>query len=404
MDNQPDTMRSQRAERLHAYLEADPDNLPLLGELADLYLHAGAPDRARPFVERLLALCGDPQARFRQAVLLFQEHRFADSQEVTQHLLDAGIDHPAVRYQHALVLSHLERFEEAEALLASLVAEGHEIAELPHLYIRTLHHSGRVDEAIEYAAARVASVPGDSTAAGMLGLLYLDDDRLEDATTAAERALRDAPHNPDALVTLGYVTLAKGNGGGAEEYFASALASEPANGRAHLGRALCAMLVGDLTQGTADLVKAVQCMPRHLGSWNALAWTQLLNGDIDAAEKTLHECLRVDRSFGETYGALAVVAAHRGEWELASKLADKAARLQPDGFAGRFAKSLVWSRQGRKDRADALVKTMLKSLVLPGGDSLDDMVRRFTGTPTPTEADPPRPAPAVRHPGTRTLH
>jgi tetratricopeptide (TPR) repeat protein len=374
-----------RVQRLQGFLAADPDNMALLGEIADIYLHAGEPMRARPMLERMSALQPDAAATLhRMATLLFQERRFEESLVFTGRILEAGGQHAAVRYQHALTLAHLERFDEAEALVATLVEEGAAIPELPHLYIRTLHHAGKVDEAIEYAGAYVRRSPQDTTAAGMLSMLFFDDDRLIDATLMAERALSAAPNNLDALVTLGFATLAFGDAAKAGEYFSRAIAINPRNGRAHLGLALGTMLQGDLPGGRSSLERAVACMPRHLGSRNALAWVQILQGDFDAAQRTLEQSLGIDRRFGETYGGLAVVAARRGQWSLAQELAEKAARLQPDGFAGRFARSLLLAQRGDQQQANALIDAMLKGMVMPTGGHLGDMVRRFTapgGTP-----------------------
>ena len=379
MDHPTESAWIQRVHRLQGYLAADPDNIALLGEIADLYLHAGEPLQARPVLERMSAIRPDEATtRYRMATLLFQERRFDESLALTAALIECGEAHPAVRYQHALTLAQLDRFEEAEGVVALLMEEGAAIPELPHLYIRTLHHAGKVDEAIEYAGDYVRRSPGDTTAAGMLSMLFFDDDRLIDATLMAERALSMAPNNLDALVTLGFATLAFGDAPKAGEYFCRAIAINPRNGRAHLGLALGTMLQGDLAEGRASLERAVACMPRHLGSRNALAWVQILQGDFEAAQRTLEQSLAVDRRFGETYGGLAVVAARSGQWGRAQELADKATRLQPDGFAGRFAKSLLLAQRGDPQQANALIDAMLKGMVMPTGGHLGDMVRRFT--------------------------
>lgn len=378
MDYSSEMGWSQRAHRLQGFLAADPDNVSLLGEIADIYLHAGEPSRARPMLERMSALQPDAATTLhRMATLLFQERRFEETLSFTNRMLEAGERHPAVRYQHALTLAHLERFDEAEPIIAALIEEGCAIPELPHLYIRTLHHAGKVDEAIEYAGAYMQRSPYDSTAAGMLSMLFFDDDRLVEATLMAERALSVAPNNLDALVTLGFATLAIGDATKASEYFDRAIMINRSNGRAHLGLALGAMLQGDLSAGRRSLDEAVACMPRHLGSRNALAWVQIIQGDFDAAQQTLDRSLAIDRRFGETYGGLAVVAARRGQWHRAKELAEKATRLQPDGFAGRFAKSLLLAERGDPQQANALIDAMLKGMVMPSGASLDDMVRRF---------------------------
>ena len=379
MNDQSDSVFAQRVTRLQGHLEADPDNPYLLSQVADLFLRMGNHREARPAVERLLALNPDDGAtRYLVASLLFQEGRYEECLERTRGILDAGETHPAVRFQCARALAHLGRFEEAEPMLATLVAEDSSIRGVPHLYIRTLHHLGKFDEAIEYAGAQMRRRPEDSVTAGMLGLLYLDDDRLVEAALMAEQALIASPGNLDANVTLGFVSLGFGKVPKADVYFERALQLDPGCGRARLGRALIAMLDGDLVGGRAGLEQAVECMPLHLGTWNALAWVQILQGDDEAAMRTLQHCLRIDRRFGETYGALAVVAARQGRWDDVPRLADRAVRLDPEGFGGRFARSLLVAHRGDPRQGQVMVENMLKAAVMPGGGRLDDMVRRFS--------------------------
>lgn len=390
MIERPDPISAQRITRLQSYLDADPDNPRLLSQIADLFLQTGDTLNARPVLDRLTALQPDDSSTlYLMASLLFLERQFEQSLELTGNLLDASENHPVVRFQHARTLAQLERFEEAEPLLASLVAEAADVHGLPHLYIRTLHHLGKFDEAIDYALAHVHGHPDDTGTSGMLSLLYLDDDRLIEAALMAEQTLERSPNNLDAMVTLGFATLAFGEVSKASGCFRRAVELDASSGRASLGQALVAILGGDLATGRQQLERAIECMPLHLGTWNALAWVQLLQGDDEAATRTLQHSLRIDRRFGETYGALAVIAARHGKWEEAKGLSDKAIRLQPDGFAGRFARSLLLAHQGNVEQSRALMDLMLKGAAMPTGGSLDDMVRRFaTAGPSRTPALP----------------
>ena len=112
MSDHGSTAASSRAQQLQAYLEDDPENPRLLREVADIYLQFGNAEKARPVLERMTELYpSDSGTQHRMATLLFQEHRFEESLDITRRILDSGEKHPAVRYLCALTLARLERFD-----------------------------------------------------------------------------------------------------------------------------------------------------------------------------------------------------------------------------------------------------------------------------------------------------
>jgi tetratricopeptide (TPR) repeat protein len=363
---------------LQGYLQADPDNYPLLCEAGDLCLQLGEMEQARPLLEKALAMQpADLGAVYRMAVLLYHDKEWNDSLALTQKILDAGQRHSVVRYQHALTLVRLGKFAEAEPFLAELLQERAALPELPYLYIRTLHYLAKLEEATAFAHAHLQQHPDDVVARGMLSLLYLDQEKVADAEKVAQQVLHVAPNNLDALLAAGSAALGLEHEEDAQGLFERAIAVSPTNGRAWLGLGLGGMMTGHYAQAEEQLVKAVECMPEHLGSWNTLAWLQISQRNLNAAERTLNKCLEINRNFGETHGSLAVVAAMRGEWDKAKILTEKALRLQPDSFAGRFAESLLMAQRGHPQQAGAMVDTILDNFKTPGGDTMTEFMRSF---------------------------
>lgn len=372
------TALEDRLKRLLGFLQADPDNYPLICEAGDLCLQLGDIVQARPLLEKALAMQPDDLgATYRMAVLLFREKDWNSSLALTQKILAAGQPHAAVRYQHALTLVWLGKFDEAEPLLAALLEEQAGFTDLPHLYIRTLHYLVKLDEAVEFANAHLHKHPEDAVARGMLSLLYLDQEKYAEADETAKLALNGAPNNLDALIAAGSTALALEHEEEAKDLFVHATEVSPHNGRAWLGLGLSGMLEGNFTEAETQLEKAVEYSPEHLGSWNTLAWLQISQRNFGAAERTLNKCLEINHNFGETHGGLAVIAAMRGQWDQAKILTEKAMRLQPDSFAGRFAQSLLIAQRGRPQQASAMVDAILNNLKTPGGTSMPDMIRRF---------------------------
>jgi tetratricopeptide (TPR) repeat protein len=367
-----------RRDNLLSYLELDPENFSLLCEAGDILLQLGDTAHARPLLEKALALHEDDLgAMYRMAVLLSFEKEYESSLDMSQKILSAGQYHPTVRRQHTLTLIHLGKYAEAEPFLKSLLDEKTEFSDLPHLYIRTLHYLGKIDEAIAYATGHCAKEPEDAVSSGMLSMLYLDSDRIAEAAQVAQKALENDSKNLDALITAGSTSLAFEREDQANHFFERALEISPHNGRTLLGLGLVAMMRGDLPCAATWLESATSHMPEHLGTWNTLAWAHILRRNLDAAQETLEKCLEIDATFGETHGSLAVVAALRGQWDEAKTLSTKALRLQPNSFAGHYAKSLLLIQQGRPQKATELINATLDGFITPGGGNLAGLIQRF---------------------------
>jgi tetratricopeptide (TPR) repeat protein len=364
---------AERLKRLQSYLEQDPDNLHLLHEAADCALQAGQWQEADVLVERALLLAPqDSLSQYRKAVLLAQGGQAQQSLALTQALLDGGQRHDAVLFQHACNLVLAARHLEAEPILSDMQARAGHFPGFAYFHIRALHAAGKLDEAIAVARA----VGEDDVAQGMLSLIHIDAENIDEGRALARQVLARQPDNLDALLADGTASLALEDPRAALPSFEGALERQAENGRAWLGIGLARLSLQDLPGAREALEKTVRLMPSHLGSWNALAWLQLLQNDLDGAEATLESALAIDRNFGETHGTLAVLKAIRQEWDMAKRETDIALRLQPESFAGRFAQSLWLEHRGRPEKAQQLLLHVMQNFKSPAGGNLIDVTRR----------------------------
>lgn len=369
--------RQANLEKFLGYLESDPDNYALICDAGDLAIEMGDIERARPLVHKAIALApSDPVASYRMAVLLFLEKKFEESLALTGKILEGGEQHSAVLHRHALSLVQLGRFDEAAPLFARLTSEDQIFPDVPHQYIRALHYTGDLQQATDFARAHLENNSNDAFTRGMLSLLYIDQEDFKQAEIFAAETLATDANNMDALVAGGTAALAFEDEASAKLLFEKAVEVGPNSGRAWLGLGLTSMLQNDMTSAKQQFEKTIDCMPEHLGSWNTLAWLHILNRDFDAAQITLERANEVDHNFSETHGGLAVIAAMRGEWDKARTLSETALRLDKESFSGRFAQSLLIAHRGRPDSADKIMNNILENMTVPGGGTLNDLIRR----------------------------
>jgi len=235
-------------------------------------------------------------------------------------------------------------------VLEGLLPRADGLPEFMHLYVRALHGAGRLQDAIHIAGSLGAGLA--------VGVLATD------------------PDNIDALISAGTVALAMEEADNALPYFERAVTSHANNGRAWMGIGLALMTSQNFPAAREAFEKTVKLIPAHLGSWNTLAWIQILQNDYAAADATLQAALRMNHNFGETHGTIAVLRAFEQQWVEAKHHADIALRLQPDSFAGRFAQTLLLEHRGRPDKARQLLEQMMRNFQAPAGGNMIDVVRR----------------------------
>lgn len=366
-----------RLSRLQGFLDADPDNLALLADVGDLALECGDLPVAVSAVARGLELHpGDPFFALRMSSVAIAEGNLDEALEITGQLLDAGYDDAAIRYNRAYTLVYLHRFVEAKPLLLALYQEQVMPSLVARLLVRTHHFLGEMDEALALAQERAQAEPGNGEMAGMLSLLYVDINDLPQAEVWSQRALTLAPADLDALLAASTVALGAEDAGAARALAHRALTVQPHSGRVWSNLGLADMLDFEFAAAYEHLKQAVHYMPDHVGTWHLLGWVQMVRKDFDAAEESFQKALALDHNFGETHGALATVAAMRGDWTRSDEFAKVAKRLNPESLYSRYAQILRLQREGRRDLVERLLDAALREGKAPGGGNLRDMLNR----------------------------
>ena len=109
-------------------------------------------------------------------------------------------------------------------------------------------------------------------------------------------------------------------------------------------------------------------MAEHIGTWHALAWCQLLEGDLAGAKHSFDKAYAIDRTFGETHGGFALVHALRGEHKEAEESIKRATRLDPTGQSALYARSVLLLDEGRPNEARKIVEGIL---IQPAGHAMN---------------------------------
>jgi tetratricopeptide (TPR) repeat protein len=382
-----DTANQERLTRLLGYHAQDPQNISLLSDIAAHQLKLGQHAEARRSAEKIIALAGErPEGHVLLGLAAAGAEDYATAAAALGHALQLGDDSPAALYYHAHSLSMLGRFADAResAERAAQFAEQYPYA--PALYVRVLHYLGELETAIAYAESLRARGVVAPRVNGMLSTLYMDVGNFEKARASSQGAIGEDADDTDAQTTAGLLALGDLNAEHAIAGFHRVLRAQPRNGRAMLGMGLGHMLAGDLNTAIETIEQALRDtnMREHMGTWQTLAWCQILRRDLDGAERAIREAMELDHSFADNHGTLAVIQMLRGEVDAANLSIRRATGLDPDNLPVKLALSLVQSRLGNAVQAQELFDRIMVETTLPDGRTAQQavaemLVRNETG-------------------------
>lgn len=349
-----------RFERLLAYVEADPQNLQLLADAADAAADEGRFSEAVDLVERHSVVAPAP-ARLINILGLaaMQDSRFDDAAGIFQSLADATGDAGA-RYNLAWAKDRMGEHEAVAELLDDTVLE--QFAAGRAMKVRALHHLDRLDEAMALGSD-LQDESADADLLGALATAALDADDLTQARVWATKARG----TPEGESTLGMLALAEEREDEAKAHFEQALRARPDSARSLLGLGLIQLEHDKPAEGAVLLDQSAQAFGDHLGTWVAAGWAHLVAGDKALSRARFETALKIDDTFAEAQGAMALLDLLGGQTEAASRRAETALRLDRNALGGLLVKSLILEAQGDTAMAERIRAIGMNAPIGPGG-------------------------------------
>ncbi len=333
--------RWQRLEKVRGYMQVDPANRHLRDEEIDLLLDLRELDAARIKLDQALqAEPGEPSLLFRLATLAMIKREFADAEKLLTGLIAAGVREPGVAYNLAYCQFVQRRFADTRQTLTSYPEARQVPAAIP-LEGRCLHHMGELPAAQELLHAHLAQYPEDVDAQGLAALVCVDQNQFKEARELATAALRRDPNRIEALIAIGTVDLNEENFEAAAAAYQQVLSINARDGRSWLGMGIIMLLSQRLPDATECLRRATEAMPEHSGTWVTLGWCLVMQNHLEEAEAAYRHAVEASRAFSEAHGGLAVVAALKGDKEVAKRSMEIARRLDPGSMSAAYADALL---------------------------------------------------------------
>jgi Flp pilus assembly protein TadD len=361
-----------RFAMLEGFLLQDPDNAELLHDAAEAALAANKVADALELLDRLSGLRQlTPAEENMRAIAAMRAVRPEVAAAAFAELREASPDDPALSFNHAWALSLAGRHEEAAEALSEQAIK--ELPQAAMLDVQLAHQAGRFEEAGDLARRHIAAHPGYPPLFAAVSVLAMD---IEDEALARQCAEAGGDH-PDALTTLGLLTLSDSRLEDARALFAQAEATRPNSPRALIGLGLASLASGDAASAGKFLDRGAEIFGDHLGSWIASGWSYLLAGNVPLARTRFEHALQLDGNFAECHGSLAVIAVLEGKPDAAERKCEIALRLDRQCFSASFAKVLLTAGAGDQARAEKILRIALQQPLGENGQTLAQAIARM---------------------------
>lgn len=368
--------RNQRLSQLREFLAIDPANVPLACDLFDGLIEAGDIEQAVALLEALPPQArADAAVRFRSARGGLMQGRYADAAQWLVGLVGEGHAKAALWHDLAFAQLCMRDTQAARATLADARERFGDDAERNVVAARVALMDEDFQQALELLDRALGQRPDYAAALGVRALALLDQGETDAAYASATACLARYPEQHEALLVAGTVALWRRVLEESGAHFVRALARHPSSGRCLSGLGQVRMQQNRLGEARQLLRDATIAMPDHIGTWHALAWVDLLEGDIDAAEASYQFAYDLDRNFADSHGGLALIHVLRGRNDEADLAIRRALRLNPQCPTALYAQTLLLDAEGRGDEALQLLGNLVQPADLPEGMGLAELSR-----------------------------
>lgn len=355
----------QRLQRLLGFLERDPQNLSLLADTASAALDAGQLDESWRLIECYAEMSPLPAAlQNLKGVVAISRQDFGEAVAIFEQLLAAHPADPALRFNLAWARAMLEDYQGALSVLDDEAAAATPAA--ASLKIQMMHHLGLLEEALACGLGLAELHPDNTALMGALATVAMDAEDLELARLYASRA----GDQHEGVAALGMLMLNEEKIDDALGHFNKALESRPDSARALLGKGLALLAKGEPRLAAGWIDKGAEVFGDHLGSWVASGWAYFVDGDLAASRARFETALALDDTFAETHGALAVLDIAEGQIESAKHRTEIALRLDRQCFGAALAKSLLLMSEGNAAAAERVRNIALNTPIGAGGKTI----------------------------------
>ncbi|HMK73033.1 MAG TPA: tetratricopeptide repeat protein [Myxococcaceae bacterium] len=317
-------------ESLAHALEADPDNREVLLDAGKQALRAGAPARARAYLDRALGLSEDPELSLRVAFTWLKGAHPVEAGAVLDAARKSGRADARVSFYAGLLHERAARWSEAVRAYGEVPERSELFRDARLRRASALGRAGRGAEAVSVLRAALVATPDDLA----LYPAYAEALEVSGRPQEAERFLRDAASArgaPELTEALAVLLERQGRPQEAIALLTRALDQRPRQESLLFSLAAAYERSGDHQQSITRMREVLALNPDNASALNFIGYTLADQGmDLDEAERMLKRALELRPDTGAFLDSLGWVYFRRHDLARAVPTLERAAALEPD--------------------------------------------------------------------------
>ncbi len=342
-------------------IEIEPDNVEARERLAQIYLTARMPDRARQEARAIL----ERHPSHETAMLIYSgtaltPEESAETEQRLEELRQKAGDSVGFRLAQSNLQVQRKDLEGAEASIRQALALNPQ-SERAHLTLANLFWiQEKLDEAnIEFEKA-VQSAPPESPTWMRLAMFKARTGRIDEAKKVLEQITKDTPEEVAAWNLRAEIALGEKRYDECAELIAKALRQDTGNYEALSLRARMKLAQGQFSEAGADLENLTTLFPRSAEAHYNLGLAYLLDKKLDPAVASLDKAIRLDPNHVNAVQLLAELQLARKNPSTTIELLTDFTRKFPRAMQARFLLARAYRVANRPGDALDTYHAMLK--------------------------------------------
>ncbi len=369
----------EAASRLERAIELSPSSATFYLRLSALEAHRGRLDKALGLVDAALDLAPDMiEARIEKAAILQRSERREEARILLAESLEQFPDHARLILAHAVTVELSDRdFEAAEKRLRQAVEVDPFLSPAWVRLGEVLEAKGEVDQAEQAYRDGLARQATDLQLNARLGIL-LARRGADDAESPLREALR-LSHRPrsDLFMALGAWLQARGRESEAEQLYSRWVEADLDSPLERNNRAVALFGLGRLSEARSQLESLVAEHPTYVDALSNLASVAAQQEDWPAAERWARKALALRSSLADAWNSLGLALAGSGRGDEARSAYEKALGIDSAYWQARLNLSEVLLAAGDGSAAE---KELLKILeISPSLRSVHEKLAQLYG-------------------------
>lgn len=201
---------------------------------------------------------------------------------------------------------------------------------------------GKWDEAIKHYEQALRIFPGYATAHNNLGNVLAKQGKIDETIKHYEMSIRIAPGFAEAHNNLAISLMETGRLDAAVHHYRQALRLNPDYVEAYYNLANTLTLQGRLDEAVDHYLQALQIRPNHVESHYNLATVLAMQGKLNLAVDSYLEAIQLQPGHLKAHNNLGIAYAKLGLWDEAIRHYEEAIRIDPDYTSAHYNLAMVY--------------------------------------------------------------